>query len=151
MMIFYFLMSIAFNETENFTVTQLWVSLFEKNKDDQLLIESSIGKFFIENHKWKELISICDLVKHRGLENVYELIIEKLTSQIVLDLHVYLKKSKEILLPEEESPKIDFNIEEVQRLMIKDIMPTCDSNILISNLAVYLPRIKVKNFFLKLI
>jgi len=139
LLISYFLTNIASTETDNLAVVNLWIALFEKNTENQHLIESAIRDFFIKTHKWKELIGVCDLAKQRGLERVYEFIIDKLTCQIILDLNVYRKKSKEALMPEEEFTRL----EEAQRWILNDLMLTDDSNNLVSDLATHLPRVKV--------
>jgi len=144
LLISYFLTNIASTETEHLAMVNLWVALFEKNRDNQHLIESGIRDFFIKTHKWKELIGVCDLAKQRGLDRVYEFIIDKLTCQIILDLNVYRKKSKEALMPEEEfTTKMDARLEEAQRWILNDLMLTDDTNNLVSDLATHLPRVKV--------
>ena len=120
-----------------FILSQLYTKLVDEN-----ILNDSIEIMFIESAQWHELIYLCDLAYQLNLTNLYDLIIEKLTEQLITDLismdrkrnmhnfQALTSNSAEIsLLAKKINAKLDESIKK-------------DEEISLSRLSFYLPRVK---------
>lgn len=143
----YFLM--VKSDANTMLMTELWTSILEAGKNDLPRIQADISRFFVETHHWKELVGVCDVAKQRGLEELYEYIIEVCVNRILVDLAILDKQSRfENRLQEWTSlHKKDPELVETHAKIRKGMKGVDDGCLIVSNLASNLPRIKVSNLF----
>ena len=132
----YILMKHASNESDESIVADIWMCIYLEN-EEKFLDESIIQKCFINSQYWKQLVNLCDKAKIKGLENLFNHIIEKLFDQLIIDMSIYDKKAgkkilKELTLIHETDPEL---------ISVSNRLNLNQQNNLVSNMTTYLPRI----------
>lgn len=112
-------------------VGNLWLRIYSQHRRE-FLAESILEKCFLAGSHWKELVNLCDLAYQNQLTDLYEIIVEMLTDQVVSDLGLYDRRKDQHVVAEWTSIHKDENACQKTRRRLNEL----------SDLALYLPRIK---------
>lgn len=139
-MLVYFLMKRASNESDESLVNDIWIEIYLEHTE-KFMNELVIQKCFMNIQNWKKLVSLCDIAKQKELEDLYNHIIDKLFNQLIFDLSLYDKnEKKKVLISLTSIHKT--GSEFFNSIKIQDKFKWNEENNKISYLPLHLPRIK---------
>ena len=68
-------------------ILRMWLAIYESEADfNDYLCGESLERLFVDTQHWRELLHLCDLAFELKLTTLYELLIERFTSRILIDL-----------------------------------------------------------------